>query len=101
VHALVVAAVAPDPSGADHSLIALELPPGQSRTTLATALAAAGLTLVRTLLLRDPRVPAALALVEVDGFVTDNDPRLAVLTGLLRPPLVLGAYALPVEGDPV
>ena len=99
VHALVVAAVPPDPSGADNSLIALELPPGQSRATLASALAAAGLVLVRTLLLRDPRVPAALALVVVDGFVTDDDPRLPALTGLLRRPVVLGAYALPVEGE--
>ena len=99
VHALVVAAVAPDPSGADRSLITLELPPEQSRARLSAALGAAGFTLGRTLLLRDPRVPAAQALVDVDGFVTDNDPRLATLNDVLRPPVVLGAYALPVEGD--
>ena len=99
VQALVVAAVAPDPSGEDRSLIALELPPGQSRARLAAALGAAGLVLGRTLLLRDPRTAAAQALVDVEGFVTEDDPRLAALTDALRPPVVLGAYALPVEGD--
>lgn len=99
VHALVVAAVAPDPSGEDRSLITLELPPEQSRARLAAALAAAGFALGRTLLLRDARVQAAQALVDVAGFVTEDDPRLAALTDVLRPPVVLGAYALPVEGD--
>lgn len=99
VQALVVAAVAPDPSGADRSLITLELPPGQSRTRLAAALAAAGLRQGETLLLRDARLPVAQALVDVDGFVTDDDPRLAALTDVLRRPVVLGAYALPVEGE--
>ena len=99
VHALVVAAVPPDPSGADRSLITVELPPGQSRARLVAALAAAGFTPGRTLLLRDPRSPVAQALIDVDGFVTDDDPRLAALTDVLRRPVVLGAYALPVEGD--
>lgn len=99
IQALVVAAVPPDPSGEDRSLIALELPPGHSRARLAAALAAAGLGLGGTLLRRDPRVPMAQALVDVDGFVTDGDPRLAALTDALRPPLVLGAYAVPVEDD--
>ena len=42
VHALVVAAVAPDASGADRSLLGLELPLEVSRARLTTALAAAG-----------------------------------------------------------
>ena len=100
VHALVVAAVAPDPSGADRSLLTLELPPGQSRARLAAALSAAGFSPGGTLLRRDARGTAAQALVEVEGFVTGADPRLAALPDLLRPPVVLGAYALPVEEDP-
>ena len=32
--------------------------------------------------------------------MTDDDPRLAALADALRPPVVLGAYAVPVEGDP-
>jgi chorismate mutase len=99
VQALVVAAVPPDPSGADRSLIALELAPEQSRARLAAALGAAGFNQGQTLLRRDPRVPVALALVDVEGFVAGDDPRLAALTDALRPPVVLGAYAVPVEGD--
>jgi len=99
VQAFVVAAVPPDPSGEDRSLITLELPPGQSRARLSAALSAAGFSLGGTLLLRDPRMPVAQALVDVDGFVTDDDPRLAALADVLRPPVVLGAYALPMEGD--
>ncbi len=99
VQALVVAAVPPDPSGDDRSLIALELAPEQSRARLGAALGAAGFSLGQTLLRRDPRVPAALALVDVDGFVAGDDPRLATLSDALRPPVVLGAYAVPVERD--
>ena len=92
-------AVPPDPSSADRSLIAIELPAQQSRARLSVALAAAGFSAGRTLLLRDLHLPDAQALVDVDGFVTDDDPRLAALGDALRPPVVLGAYALPVEGD--
>lgn len=99
VQALVVAAVPPDRSGEDRSLIALELPPEQSRARLAAALAAAGFVQGQTLLRRDPGVPVAQALVDVAGFVTDDDPRLATLADALRPPVVLGAYAVPVEED--
>jgi hypothetical protein len=37
-------------------------------------------------------------LIDVDGYVTEDDPRLAML-GTLRPPVVLGAYAMPVDGE--
>ena len=40
-----------------------------------------------------------VALVEVDGLVGDEDPRLAALDGVVRRPVVLGAYAVPVEGE--
>jgi chorismate mutase/prephenate dehydratase len=99
VQALVVAAMAPDPSSEDRSLITIELPPEQSRARLSVALVAAGFGAGQILLRRDPRVPVAQALVDLDGFVTDDDPRLAALSDALRPPVVLGAYALPVEGD--
>ena len=41
----------------------------------------------------------ALALVDVAGFIIESDPRLAALPDLLRPAVVLGAYAVPVDGD--
>jgi chorismate mutase len=99
VQALVVAAMPPDRSSRDRSLITLELPPEQSRARLSVALATAGLDAGRTLLRHDPTLPVAQALVDVDGFVTDDDPRLAALSDALRRPVVLGAYALPVEED--
>lgn len=102
--ALVVAAVAPDPSSAepqrsDRSLIGLELSLEASRARLAGALAAAGFDAGTIILRRDPGAPEAQALVDVAGLVTDDDPRLAALTDMLRPPVVLGAYAVPLDGD--
>jgi hypothetical protein len=99
----VVSAAPPDPSGDDRSLLGLELPGTVSRATLTTALAEAGLA-QRAILLqrREGRAAAdgpALALVTVDGFVADDDPRLAALTRMLRPPVVIGAYAAPIEED--
>jgi hypothetical protein len=41
----------------------------------------------------------AQALVDVAGLVTDDDARLTALTDMLRPPVVLGAYAVPLDGD--
>ncbi len=96
--ALVVAAVPPDASRTDRALIGLELAPETSRARLATALAAAGLAARATLVRRDAG-GSAQALVEVDGLVTDDDPRLAALTDVLHKPVVLGAYAVPVEGE--
>ena len=97
--ALVVTAIPPDPSGRDRSLIGLELPPEMSRARLASVLAQAGFAQKDTLLRRDAGV--ARALVEVEGLVGDGDPRLAGLGEALPPPVVLGAYAIPLEGDGV
>lgn len=93
VQALVVSAAVPDPSGRDRSLLGLELPPKVSRTELGDALAAAGFQAGTTILRQDA------ALVDVDGFVGDGDPRLAALQAVLRPPVVLGAYAVPLDGE--
>jgi chorismate mutase / prephenate dehydratase len=98
VQALVIAAVAPDASGADRSLLGLELPLEVSRARLTGVLAAVGLEPSQIILRRDPGASAADVLVEVDGFVVDDDPRLARLDTVLRLPVVLGAYAIPVDG---
>jgi len=95
--ALVVAAVAPDASAQDRTLIGLELHAEVSRARLSAALTAAGLAPLSTILRRDPAM--TVALVEVDGLVGDEDPRLAALDGVVRRPVVLGAYAVPVEGE--
>jgi chorismate mutase/prephenate dehydratase len=94
--ALVVAAVAPDPSGHDRTLIAVEMDGEGSHARLTAALRAADLSPRSLILRRDPG-QGALGLVEVDGFLTDGDARLARI-GALRPAVVLGTYALPVGG---
>ncbi len=98
VRGLVVSAALPDPSEHDHSLIGLELPQDMSKACLSTALTDAGFVPSGILLRRDPQDSVAVALVDLDGFVTDNDPRLQLL-GALRAPVVLGSYAMPVDGD--
>ncbi len=99
VQAFVVSAAAPDPSREDRSLIGLEVADSMSRARLATIMAAAGYAAANTILRRVPGSPVAHALVDVAGFVTEADPRLAALPDLLRPAVVLGAYAVPVDGD--
>ena len=100
--ALLVSAVAPDPSGDDRSLIGLELASDLSRARLGTTLAAAGLPASHVILRRDPAAGTAQALIDVAGFVAEDDPRLRALApalspSLLRPPVVLGAYAVPFQ----
>lgn len=98
MRAFVVAAAAPDASERDRSLLGLELPLEMSRARLSTALAEAGFAASGIILRRDPYDPMALALVDVDGYVAEDDARLARLA-TLRPPVVLGAYAVPVDGE--
>ncbi len=100
VQALLVAAAPPDPSGADRSLLGLEVPAEQSRARLSQALAAAGFDAGATVLLRDSRDAPARVLVDVAGFVAEDDPRLGRLAAILRPPIVLGAYAIPLAPNP-
>ncbi len=99
VQALFLSGAAPDPSGRDRSLLGLELPSEVDRARLATAVGAAGFQVGMTILRRDAGAPVAHALVDVDGFVGDDDGRLAALRPVLRPPVVLGAYAVPLSGE--
>ena len=99
VQALVVGAAPPDPSGADRSLLGLEVALEQSRARLSQGLSAAGFDAGATVLRRDPGAGSARVLVDVAGFVTESDTRLAALTFTMRPPIVLGAYAVPIEGS--
>ena len=94
VQALVLATTEPDPSEHDRSLLGLEVDE-VSRDRLAAALTAAGFA-PGTIILRRDHV--AQALVEIEGFVADEDPRLARLGSEMRRPLVLGVYAVPIDG---
>ncbi len=93
VAALVVAAIAPDPSGADRTLFGLEFSVETSRARLASQITAAGLAVGTILLRREGEQKTAQALVDVAGFIAEDDPRLAAIEGLLRPAVRLGAYA--------
>ena len=96
--ALVVATTAPDASEADRSVLGLELDMDVSRARLTSAFATAGLQLGAVILRRTQGATVALGLADVEGFVADDDPRLARLRSVQRPPLVLGAYAVPATG---
>ena len=98
VQALVVGAVAPDATDHDRSLLGMELALDVSRTRLTTALTTAGFEPGTVILRRDPGAPVAHALADVTGHVTEADPRLDAMQSLLRRPVVLGAYAVPVDG---
>jgi chorismate mutase/prephenate dehydratase len=101
VQCLVIAAIAPDASERDRSLLGLELDREVSRARLTQALTAAGLPPCSVILRRDEGAPVARALVEVDGYLTDDDPRLAGIGAALGRPVVLGAYAVPEDGGAV
>lgn len=93
--ALVVAPVAPDPSGDDRTLLLVEAEAGAPRARIAAALAEAGLDATSMIV---ARVGAAtLALAELNGFLRADDARLASLPWARR--TILGAYAAPVSGD--
>jgi chorismate mutase len=96
--ALVIAASEPDASGRDRSLLGLELDLDVSRARLTAALTAAGLVPDTVILRRDQGAQVAHALVDVEGFLADDDRRVAGLGAMLRRPVVLGAYAIPETG---
>ncbi|WP_419899808.1 chorismate mutase [Roseomonas sp. USHLN139] len=88
--AYAVAALVPDATGRDRSLLRIEPEPEQSRARIAAALTGVGLA-PRWMIRRD--APTPMALVEVEGFLAEEDPRL---TRLPFPRLqILGAYAEP------
>ena len=85
------AASAPDASSRDRSLIGFEQASEPGRERLDAAFATAGFGFGAMLRHLDR------GLVDVEGTVTDADPRLLRLAGLVRRPVVLGAYAVPVD----
>jgi len=97
VQALVVAPFPPDASEQDRSLLGLELDEDISRARLTGAITAAGFAPGMVLLRRNAGARLAHALVEVEGHVGADDPRLEAVVAMRRP-LVLGGYAVPVGG---
>ena len=96
--ALVVASTPPDASGDDRSFLGLECDSEVSRARLSGELLAAGLKAEAMLLLRVQGSSISNVLVEIDGYLTDDDPRLSHLGSILRRPVVIGSYASPIGG---
>ena len=96
--AIVVASTAPDASEEDRSFLGLECDSEVSRARLSSELVAAGLKPETMVLGRQQGSPVTNVLVEVEGFLTDDDPRLVHMGTVLRRPIVLGSYASPVGG---
>jgi chorismate mutase-like protein len=95
--AFAIGRVAPEPTGADRSLLVFEVGGGISRTRLFSSLAEVGLPCT-FFAAPDQRLQASL--IEVEGFVTDGDARLARLLdqlgGDVSRAVPIGAYAAPL-----
>jgi chorismate mutase/prephenate dehydratase len=96
--ALVVAAAPPDASGEDQSFLGLECDSDVSRARLSSELVGAGLKPETMVLVRQQGSPIANVLVEIGGYLSDDDARLSRLGSVLRRPIVLGSYAMPIAG---
>jgi len=91
--ALVVGASAPDASGADRTCVGLDVRPDTTDTGIAAALTAAGLRSAP--LLRS----GTHVLADIEGLLTDDDPRLSRLGAPVTTATVLGGYAVPIGGE--
>ncbi len=101
LEALCVACLEPEPSGGeDHGLIAVDSGPNLSRASLVTAFEDAGFDTLGVMDVRPLADGTRLTLVEVWGFVAQDDPRLHRLEGLEGTvggrAVVVGSYAQPV-----
>ncbi len=101
VAAYAIGAIEQEPSGDDTTLLLLEIAPTVSRTKLNSLLKRAGLEarLVAAGRLTDKKVPDEL-LLEVSGFVSRDDPRVAALSEAAGPSIPriaqIGGYANPI-----
>ena len=99
----VVAAMETEETGHDKSVLVIETDAGISRDRLHKTLAEAELTAGLLFLSRTEDVDACRYLIEVDGYVTGADRRLATLVkkddGFVRDVMCLGAYAVPLSDN--
>jgi chorismate mutase len=92
--AFAIAPMAPEPTGRDRTLLRLEPEADHTRPRITAAFTAIGLV-PRWVMRRD--LPNPMALVEVEGFLAPDDPRLAALP--FPRTQILGAYAEPETED--
>lgn len=96
--ALVVALTPPDASGDDASFLGLECGPEMSHARLSGVLSQAGLRPGLMVLPHRQDTSSVPVLVQVAGYLTDDDARLNKLDLVARRPVVLGSYAEPIVG---
>ena len=100
LQALALAMAEPEATGEDRSLVVIEYENEISRAALVSGLVGAGLEPV-FMDVRSERADLWLVLIEVDGFVGPNDPRLDDIVGDPRLPVRqaqrLGGYAVPFD----
>ena len=89
----------PDPSGDDRGLILLSLSAEISRARMIGMLSAAGFAPGSIWIRRGAADAGVRALVEVEGLVADDDPRLAALAAAEAPAAVIGGFAVPLGED--
>ena len=98
--ALVVGTVEPEPSGDDLTLVAVAAPPHVGRARLLERMAERGLAARWLATRRAGESEPALHLLELDGFVAGDDPRLAAAADTSREHVLrcvwLGGYARPL-----
>jgi hypothetical protein len=94
--AFAVAAIRPDPSGNDHSLIVFTTAEETSRSRLTNNLTAAGLT-AENIWTRRTGSGQAIILADIPGLLDDSDPRLAAIQGAEAPAIIIGGYAVPLS----
>lgn len=96
--AYVVSSITPDPSGADRSLIGLEITPDTSTARIAGLMKEAGFEVGAILPRRAAKREVAYALADVEGMVARDDKRLGAISGFITSPVILGSYAVPIGG---
>jgi chorismate mutase / prephenate dehydratase len=101
--ALALGALAPEPSGDDLALLAIEADPGMSRVRLRDLMAAAGLAPGWQSTSRSAASNQATHLIEVDGFLRDGDERLTALHAAARREILrivaVGGYPRPLPPE--
>ena len=101
LQALVIGTTPNEPTERDRGLLVAETREPVSRSSLRDALVAAKLTPVFIQAFQEPGGPEQ-QLVEVEGFLAADDPRLVALTEALGPQsraIAIGGYAMPLSAE--
>lgn len=103
IEALVICPVTPEPTGRDHSYLALEVEEEVGRSLITDTLAGCGLETVFVGTCHDTDSGVFTYLLEVKGFVTEQDERVLKFCQTLTAPVTrvvfLGSFSLPLNTE--